>query len=363
MERSTKPRIAGLTAWFWLTAGLGVAVWLGAAAPQALAAGFDEFKLSRAVPADAMLVLQTRNHEGRKFVNEQMKRVWTAIEAQKFDNDVKRLLRSQMVAQGQDAAAFDEKWSRITNLAAGVTWSRLCERECAFAAKLAPASVDLVLLMMPPEAELKADFEGLTAMLKEIVGLAPEGQLVLSTEGEGESIVHKLTSSDPSMPWSLTLARQKDVVLVGFGTTMVDQSLSLLRGRTPADATLAASSRFKEAFKRLPTPTDGFTYVDCAAIVAQVRQWLKSAQAAGGPAGDSEAAAESPMAGMAAMLGVVPKLLDKLDIFDHMAMVATTEGMKTTAEAVTVLKTDAKSKPLYRILYSSAPLRASHTCT
>ena len=65
----------------WLIGGC-VVLGLLAMAPSAPAAGMDDFKLTRAIPADAMLVVQTRDHAGRKFVNEQFDRVWAEVEKQ-----------------------------------------------------------------------------------------------------------------------------------------------------------------------------------------------------------------------------------------------------------------------------------------
>jgi hypothetical protein len=383
-----------------ITIGLAFGWGVLALTLPASAGGIDDFKLVRAIPADAMVVVHTRGHDGEKFVDEQLKRVWAEIEKQGFDRDVKRLVRAAIVEQGGDAAAFDTQWQQITDLAAGVSWSGLCRREGAFAAKLTESIVpmEFVALMIPPADEVQKDFAGLAAILKGVVGLAAEGQLTLASEGEGEAAVHKLTFADPQLPpgLGLTLARHKDVIVIGFGTALPQQALALLRGQTPEAGALASTARFKEAFKRLPAPTDGFYYVDCAALLGQVRALIDtvarslppagpapvaepptrlppevqaaSSQPAGTqparkqptgtrPARGPRARTTQPAAGAGVWLGVARKVVDLLDVYEYAAGVATTEGMKTTSESVTVLRADAKGKPLYRVLYAGGPVR------
>lgn len=335
---------------------LGMAVlgvlWI---AGSAWAAGLDDFKLIRALPADAMIAVDTRDHAGKQFIDQQFKRVWDVVEKQNFDRDVKRLLRGLTLEQGGDVEKFDTQWQQITDLAANVDWSELCQRECAFAMKLAvPAGVDFVLLMAPPEDQVAKDFEGLTAILKNLISLAPEGALVLSSEGEGESVVHKLSVPNPMTPVSFTLARQKGVLIVGFGPSMVEQTLALLREQSDAaTAALATTERFQQALKRLPAPTDSLFFVDVARLMAQCKGFADMAVQMLAAA-DTQPAEGTPTTSPAAFL---PRIVEELDLWDYVAGVATTEGMKTTRDAVVVLRDEAKNRPLFKALYGNGPIR------
>lgn len=339
----------------WLSGGIGCLGLLLAVAAPAWAGGIEDFKLIRAIPADAMIVTNSRDHAGKEFVNRQFERVWDVAAKQGFDRDVKRLLRGMLEDQGQDVEAFDAQWQQITDLAAGVTWSKLCARECAFAMKVGmPTGVDFVLLMMPPEQEAAQDFDGLSAILKNLVGLAPEGALMLSTEGEGDAVVHKLFVPNSMPPISLTLARHKDVLLVGFGPAMVEQTLALLRGQSDAaTAALVSTERFKQALKRLPAPTDGFYFVDAARLMAQFTEFAQMA-AQMAAAAETQPAEDAPPGGPAAFL---PRAVALLDLWDYAAGVEATDGMKTTSENIVVLREDAKDRPLYKGLYGNEPIR------
>lgn len=338
----------------WLSGGLTLLVLLAAAVP-ARASGLDDFKLTRAVPADAMIAVHHRGHAGQEFVNKQYERVWAAVEKQGFDRDIKRLLRGLVQEQEGDVVKFDEQWQTINDLSAKVAWSKLCERESAFALKLGmPTGAEFVLLLMPPADQVAPDFEGLAAILKQIVTLAPEGTFALSSEGEGETVTHKLSPASQMPPMSLTLARQKDVILVGFGSGLVEQSLALLSGKGEAGATLASTERFQQAMKRLPPPADGLHFIDVTRVMAQMRTFAQMGAQMMAAMEPTSQPAETPAAGP---LDFLPKIVDQLDMWEYLAGASTTEGMKTTAANVVMLREDAKSRPLFKAFYGPGPLR------
>ena len=206
----------------WRTRGCLAIVLLAMAWPVR-AKGVEDFKLSQAIPADAMLVVQCREHAGRAFVNEQCERVWAAVEKQGFDRDFKRLLRGMIKQQDGDLDAFDAQWQQMADLLATVTWSELAAREFAFAIKLGlPMGADFVVLLMPPADQVGKNFDALGGLLKQLVRMAPPEMLALASEGEGEIAMHSVSVAGQITPISLTLARQKDVIVIGFGS-LVDQ--------------------------------------------------------------------------------------------------------------------------------------------
>ncbi len=336
---------------------LGVGCWLVALAvgSAAWAAGLDDFKLLRAVPSDAMIAVHARDHAGRAFVNAQMQRLWAEVEKQRFDRELKRLLEQVVKEQGSDADAFQQQWQAFSDLAAGVKWGGLAQREMALAMKVGvPAGVEFVLLLMPPAEEVAENFEGLAALVKHLVKLTPEGLLELTTDGTGESVVHKISLANPVVPMALVLARHQEVILVGAGTAMPEQSLALLRGESDAaKASLAGTARFRQAFQRLAPPRDSAFFIDAAALMNQAREFARMAAAAsatlprdGGP----DAEAGSP-------LDALGPLVDAIDLWEYVAGTAATDGMKTTGESIAVLRADAASRSLYKVLYGGGPLK------
>ena len=85
--------------------GIAAAVVLMLAAP-ALAGGIDDFKLTRAIPADAFMAVHSRGHDGQAFVNEQFERVWKALENSRLDRDLRRLFKK--MAEQEHATGGEE---------------------------------------------------------------------------------------------------------------------------------------------------------------------------------------------------------------------------------------------------------------
>jgi len=326
-----------------------------AAAVPVWGAGIDDFQLTRAIPADAMLVVHTRDHAGKEFINKQFERVWAAVERQGFDKDFKRLLKGLMQQGGTEVEGFDEQWQKIADLAAAVQWSTLMQREFAFAMKLSfPTVPDFVVLCMPPRERVEKDFEGLAALLKALVELAGAGQLTLTSEGSGTDVVHRLSLG--VMPASLTLARHKDVLILGFGSSMVEQTLALLRGESdPQQAALRSSERFRRAFAKLPAPTDELFFADLAKIMGESRKFAGLVREM---AAASEATTQTEDAGAAAGVAFLVPAVEAFDMWEYVASVASTDGLKKTSADIVLLRSDAEKCLLYRAFYGNEPLRS-----
>lgn len=319
---------------------------------SALAAGLSDFKLIQAIPADAVIVVNGRSHDGQKFVKEQQKRLWEAIQAQNFDKDFKRLMQGMAEENETSAEDFDATWTKFSDLLSGVEWSTLMEREVAFGMKLGFPTIEFVMLTMPPADKVSSSFEGLAALLKSLVEMAPEGTITLATDGQGDATMHTLSFSPNSgIPAALTLARHKETILFGFGQALPTQSLALLRGEK--GKSVAAGERFQAAMKKLPAPTDSVSYVDMSALMNQVRG---IADGALDMAIKADTTATNP-AEAKAQFAWINKLIDAFDLWDYSAAVATTAGMKTSGDGIVVLRDNAKSRPLYKVLYEQGALK------
>ena len=309
-------------------------------------AGLEDFKLTRAIPADAALVVHSRDHEGRAFLKQQFERVWKTAENQHFERDLRTLLKGLAEQQGGDLEAFDKTWQQFNDLILGVEWCTLWEREFAFTMKMSFPMPEFVFLGAAAPEKVKSNFAGLEAILKSLIGMAPEGALVLATQGEGDSVAHVISVANSPFPIGMTLAREKDVLLLGMGETMPEQTLALLRGQT--GQTLAATERFQTAVKRLPPPGDELVFFDLARFLGQFHAYMDKAL---GMAGAGSEQLDPKIKALPA------KALDAVDLFDYVAAVSTTKGMKTTGECLAVLKADAKGKPLYNVFLSNGSVK------
>ena len=339
----------------WMFGGCLIVSLLAWTAGAVAAEGLDGFKLLRAIPADAMIAVNGRHHDGQAFLNEQFERVWAAVEKQHFDRDIKRLLKAMVEEDGGDVEAFDEQWRQMMDLAAGVQWSKLAKQEMAFGMKLGlPSGVDWVLLFVPPKDEVIADYQGLAAILEKLAGLDVGGGMTLSAEEtEGNTVVRRLSLGNEMLPLTLTLARCDDVLLLGFGSSMPEQALALLRGESDAAvASLASTERFKAAFAKLPPPTDELAFIDVARLMGACRTFAQMAAGIGAmqpEEGGSESQPASPLA-------FLTTLVDEFNLWDYVASVARTEGMQTVTEEITVLQPDAKTKAFGKVFYGGKPL-------
>ncbi|QOJ15056.1 MAG: DUF3352 domain-containing protein [Planctomycetia bacterium] len=309
------------------------------------AAGVDDFTLARAVPSDATMVAAQRDHAGLKFINEQYERIWDAIQKANFDRDVRRWLRTTVEDSGGDVAAFDAHWQQVSDLLTTVDWSSLCGREMAFGMRLPVVSgaeqlpfPEFVILMLPAEGKSAAAFEGLAGMLKALRKVA-EDDLTLTEDTQGDLTVHRL-AFPPPMPFSLTLARHRDTLIIGIGGGWIEQTLALVA--KPGDS-VVASDRFKAAMKRLPAPADGFFYMD---VVRAMESAKSSARLIDAINPDST---EKPGEALA-------KLVDMFDMFDTIASVSATDGMKSVTDELTVFRSDAASHAFYPIMYAQPAL-------
>jgi len=332
---------------------LVVVLGLLAAAPLH-AAGVDDFQLARVIPADAALVVLTRDHEGLSFLHQQFERVWQVAERQHFERDLRTLLKG-LVQQGTEELSedektrrleeFDQRWQQFSDLLAGVEWSSLLRQEMAFAFKLSFPAPEFVLLGRAPVEKAAANFAGLEKLLKALIELAPEGMFSLSTQGSGDSVVHTVAITPAPLPFGLMLARHKDTLILGFGQVLPEQTLVLLRGES--GQTLVSTERFQAALRRLPAPKDMIFFADLARLVGQLRSYADSAL---GMIPTSEEADPK----IKALPG---RLIDGLDLAEYTASVSTTDGLKTTADCILVLRPEARGKTLYNVFFRSGALQ------
>lgn len=308
-------------------------------------AGMEKFTLTRAIPEDVFFAAHARSHDGQAFVDEQYARIWDAVRKAHFERDFKKMLQSTARDSGVDDEMFNTQWQNIQDLLAAVQWSTLGKRESAFAMKMGFPSPEFVLLMMPPKDRVADDFAGLTSIMANLSTIDPQ-MLMLTVDGEGEEVVQKLAPAQTPFPISIMLARSKDVILVGFGSALPEQSLAMLRGEK--GTTLASTQRFKEAFAKLPAPEDKLSFVDLSRMMGQLRGIVDQAISMVPPdAQDEEFAKGSQIPG---------KLFDMVDMFEYAAEVQSTDGMHTKASGVTMLKDGANKSPLYDVFVAQKPL-------
>lgn len=328
-------------------AALGVL--LGTVAPAAVAAGIDEFRLARAIPTDVYMVACSRTHSGQEFLNRQYERVWAELEAVRLDRDLKRLFKSLASKSGQTSEEFDKLWQQMVDLCTSVEWRSLAAREFGFCIRMGFPAAEFAVLMLPAEGKTSEGFEALTGMARTLVELAP-GVFDFQTSEDGGNVVHRINLALAPLPLGFTLARHGDILLMGFGSTLLEQIWTHLEDQT--DGNLVSSERFQKALQEVGPPEDGFFYVDAARLFTQLRSTIDQAFAM---ASNSMPAEGTPEYEELRLVKTLPsKLLDACDLFEFAVSTSSTQGMKTTSQTAALLKEDARSRALYPALFSNA---------
>lgn len=323
---------------------VAVSAWL----PAATADGVDDFSLLKAIPADAAIATASRTHSGQAFLNEQYERVWAEFEKVGLHRDIKVFLKQSIQESGGDVEAFETTWQKMSDMASLVDWSKLAGRESAFGMRFG-FPIEMVAIFLPTEGKSKETFEGLSGIAKQLIEMS-QGMLTLATEEADGATVHRISSPAMPFPFSIVLASHKDAILFGLGAGLPEQALSLLAGK--GGESVAASARFKAAIKDLPTPKDSVTFSDVTKLFSQINEMLGTIIGmAPSPAPDSPDYAEFKK-----VTALPKKILDMFDFADYAASATTTDGKKSTETAITVMKSDAKSKPFYEIMYGNEPL-------
>jgi Protein of unknown function (DUF3352) len=326
--------------------------WIAAlvcAAATAWADGIDDFQLLKAVPADVTLVSSTRAHKGQEWLSAQTKKVWEEFEKARLDRELKRILKAAATEAGTPPEQFDEQWQKVSDLAASVDWTGLCARESAWAMKMGFPGAEHVLLCMPEADKVGPSFDGLTGVLKMLAGIDATA-LTLSTDEKDGTVVHTLAPNAFPFPMSLTLARHKDVILIGFGPGLTEQTLAVLQGK--GGESMAKNPRMLDALKKLPAPTDSLMFLDTAKLFSQTRELINQLMGMMPlPAPDSPEYATAQR-----VLKLPFKVIDMIDLWEYTASVSSTDGMKTTAESITLLRKDAKSRAMYPVVYGNGPI-------
>lgn len=320
-----------------------IPVALLALAASATGGGIDDFKLARAIPADVFMVMHTRTHAGRAFLDKQYEKVWKALEEAHLERDIKRLIKGGLKEEAAQQD-FEQRWRDVNDLLAVVSWGDLAGGEQAMAMRMEFPVPQFIMLCTPRPETFAKNFEGLSGMMKAVAEAAKD-EFTLSSEGSGEQIVHKLALSNNPFPIGVMLARHKEVLLFGFGTTLPEQALVLLEG---GGSNLAATPRFKNALQGLPSPEDSVAFVDVARLMTQMRTYVSSAVG-------MSATAQGEMD---PKLAAIPdKIISAIDVVEYVVAVSSTSGMKTSGQEVVAFKADAADKPLYKVFMGNGSMK------
>lgn len=272
------------TVWILAAAAATSAVFV---APTAMAG--DRFSLVRAIPDDVFFCTAGRHNAERAFLDQYWAEVFDALKATGIGADLMEFLASKLGEE--ERTAVEQLKERAKQLLDGVDWTALGGGEAVFAERFGKVikvgdnitmmPPDMVFLIQGTQGSAGKNYEGLLAILHGIAAeinkaTAQEIFLVETASKAGAKIASlnflKAVPDVPPLP--LTVALRGDVIIIALGSPILDDTLGLLDGNSDKKS-LAATSRFKRAFAKLPTPEDEMTFFDMQALLDSIRPFIK----------------------------------------------------------------------------------------
>lgn len=308
--------------------------------PMMAQAAMSDFTLARMLPADAFFAVSSRSHDGMAFLQAQNDRVMEKLKGAKLDEALKSMLKNAARDSGTSEAEFEQNWDEISTMLAQVEWETLFRNETAFAMRIAMVS-EMVMLTRVPADKVAGNYDGFKGMIEKLASLDPS-MIIEETQASGVTMTQMSVEGSP-FPMMLVVAKKGDVLMLGMGSEMVEQTIELMMGNGSG---LVASSRFKQAFSGLPEPQDAMWYMDWSKMTGQLRGLASQVM-------DMSGGAENMPPKIASLPDAI---IGQLDLADYGAGVVMTSGMKTVSEGKFIMRSEAKSLPLYKAMFNNKPL-------
>ncbi len=236
--------------------------------------------LLSAVPADVFLCVAGRHNPEREFLTDYMTDVTDALSESGIITDLMELAVSQLSEDQQENV--DRLKTRFAELIGDIDWCGMGQVETAFAERMGPPkTIGSGMMMMPDMVFLargssdgaEKNFQALAALLRtaaeEINTAAKKEILAVTPSTLHDARIVSLRAAGQhgkKIPVSITIAVQDDVIAIGMGDELLEESLALLAGRS-TNKSINATPRFKKAFANLPQAEDEQTFFDAQALL------------------------------------------------------------------------------------------------
>ncbi|MFQ5591106.1 MAG: tetratricopeptide repeat protein [Phycisphaerae bacterium] len=260
-------------------AGLAISLIGGLLTPAALAR--EGFTLTSVVPDDVFIFTAVQHNPERAFVEEYWGEVIAALKETGVGEDAMALVGS-LLGDSQ-RAEVDRLKEKAKRLLEGVDFSGLKRGEAAFAERISlPESggsgvsarpPDIVWLIRGAEGTAAKNYEGLVAILREIVAevnkAADTEVLKVNTAPRMGAKVATLMSPEVGPAMSLSVASHGEMIIITLGEPILEDVLNLVNGKGLKRA-LGESPRFKQAFEKLPPAEDMMSFFDMQMLLRSV---------------------------------------------------------------------------------------------
>ena len=261
--------------------GAGIVLALSTLTAPITLAQEEQFRLPTAVPDDVFLCISARPNPERDFLDNHWAEVWEAFEDSGVIDDLLDILPILMGEEEQ--AELERLMDRAVTVVEAVDWAALGGSEFLFAERM-PTEFDLKQGFMPEMVWLfqgnsegiEANFDKLVAILDtitaEVNGYAGEEMLSVSRgERHGAHVASLIAPTEIPIPFRLQLARRGDVIAIGMGKTILDETLALMAGEG-AVGSMAADPEYTAAVASVPQAEDLISYFDMQAMLGSLRE-------------------------------------------------------------------------------------------
>ncbi|MBK8267383.1 MAG: hypothetical protein IPK83_03395 [Planctomycetes bacterium] len=353
----------------------------------------SKFPLSKAIPDDVFIAVSAKANPERKFLDDYWAEVIKAFVDSGVMTDVWDMVTDTVPDDKLDEV--EDTMDRFSGLCEKIEWSEMFDREFVYCGRFNPANApdgfhEGMFIGRSNKEKSSANYSALKKMLAELVKFVNEqaGQSVVNldeTKGEGQSVAKLVFGAAPN--FGISVAQMDDVIFLSFGgPDLLKDGMSLLKGGGDKKG-ITSSPRFKQAFDQLPPAEDSMVFFDVEGMMSTFRTMLAAfgADMHGGPPrnggghgarehahdedgehgedGESHADGEDEGESDAHDHGhdevnpmqIVSQLMHDISIIDYVAESEWTDGHRVFTDSVTVLKTSAKSSPIYDVVTSGKP--------
>jgi hypothetical protein len=360
----------------------------------------SRFPLTKAFPADAFIAVAARSNPERKFLDDHWARVSKAFMQSGICGDVWDMVIDAMNDENADKA--EDLREKFTKLTGEVQWCKLFDQEMIYAGRFiapspaSPVPFEGVLLGRLSAAEAQTNYKGLKTVIEEVVKLfeseGAEGIVTSNETKEGDISIVRLTPTGlPTV--GICVASWKDIVAISYGgTSIIEECVKLLKDEGKG---LTSSPKFKAAFAKLPPAEDSLVFFDPSIMLEKMGGFMnmgrqmaarersgekktkkKSKTVTRRRSGDdddadadeddasttdkgdakSKGGEDSEENEDAAMMNMVHKLLAEMMVFDYIAEVEWTDGLKVYSSEHVAIKPGAEDRPVIKFLSSGKPV-------
>lgn len=296
-------------------------------------------ELRQAVPNDAFMAIRAQHDPKRDYQRQYVADIWKTVQDEKLVERVSAIIANRVKDQKlDDAKAVMEE---LKAAVAPIDLKSLCDaKEMVFAQQMeSPFSFHLALVRLTPEVTASCE-QGVKNLFDVIVKHAGD-KVSVSSEQVGTASVTTLHLPS-GVPYSPTVVRAGDVLLLSSSDRLARRSLAMLQGS--GEVSKFSDPRLVEALKQLPVPEDSLVFFDGRQLFGSLKnvgQFIRDQK------GDDPKAER--------LASMMDKIMAEVSIVDYAVTSESTDGQRNCKSSLVKMAADADSTALASALEGGQP--------